>query len=385
MKRIALFCILALLLCTALPAWAWEVSPEYAAMAAQLLPDWELLDGCAAGEGDVLLLLSPAGETHLGFLSGDAIALSTALPPHLFLIADACLHGDTAVLLMEDYEGTAYFVGCVLRQEGWQATVSTALPAGTELLTDTYQPAERASLRWTSTVPGIGGTQKLSCTVTVTLQADGRWLVTLVQGWNYGGHVVFRDGFVRDNRRCVHGELLISTDVTQVQWLALPTRVEDAAELMDVTGRAILAEPSALLDAPGGAPLWQYNPGTHLLILGHEDGWVHVAPGGGALSGWMAAEDMLIGSRQLEAEYLAPDDCPVRNRYCNELDVYMLPSEDASNPLLTHLDYRDAFPVYEMGVGPDGAWTQIYSPAIPGGVGFVRTEQLNAEPEWGLG
>lgn len=73
------------------------------------------------------------------------------------------------------------------------------------------------------------------------------------------------------------------------------------------------------------------------------------------------------------------------NRYGNALEVYLLPSDATDNPLLICLEGMDAYPVYAMALWGDGTWTMLYAPAIPGGVGFVRTEQLNAEPVNGVG
>ena len=344
---------------------------------------------CSASLADVPVYMPPAPEYH--DISSPALYAFAAdhLPEYTLL--DGRLFPDTAMLLVQDGEGLTRFVGGLRTDEGWQLAISTALPEGTKLSADTYEPEADASLGWTRTIHGLGAPQKLSYTVIITPQADGRWLVTFIQGWGFGGHVVFGDGFVHDDVRYVHGELLISTDITQVQWLALPTLMEDAVTVMDTSNRAILAEPAALLDAPGGTVLAQYNPGTFMLILAYEDGWVQVAPGGGAVNGWMTTDGLLIGSQQIEGKYLAPYDCPVRNRYGSPLDVYLLPSDDETNPLLIHLNTREAQPVYEMGVWGDienpagSTWTQIYDPAIPGGTGFVRTEQLDVIPEWGLG
>ena len=94
---------------------------------------------------------------------------------------------------------------------------------------------------------------------------------------------------------------------------------------------------------------------------------------------------MLIGRQQLEARHLSPIDCLIANRNGGELDVYPYPSDDPSNPLLIHLNRQQAIPVYSFGEWMDGDWTLIYDPAIPGSVGFVRTEQMDAELGGALG
>ena len=99
----------------------------------------------------------------------------------------------------------------------------------------------------------------------------------------------------------------------------------------------------------------------------------------------MAADSLFIGSRQLEAKYLSPDTCPSVNPYGNSMDVHLLPSAAEDSPLLIRLEGTRAQMVDQLGIWGDGAWTMIYSHDIPGGVGFVRTEQITAEPVNGVG
>ena len=96
---------------------------------------------------------------------------------------------------------------------------------------------------------------------------------------------------------------------------------------------------------------------------------------------------LLVGSRQLKADHLAPDDCPVQKLNGDPLEVFLLPADTAdpvANPCLFCFTRPYGYPVYIMGVWENG-WTQLFSPDIPGGVGFVRTEQLHAEPSGPLG
>lgn len=381
MKRIALFIMMTMLLCClTLSALAWEVSPAHEALAARFLPGYTLLDGRCDGDRDVLLVIAPEGEKRLAFCNARiAVSLSEPLPEALFQIADAYLYDDTALLLMEDYEGTAYFVGCVRKDAVWKITVSTALPSGAAL--------RSAALYWER--PGAFGGERIGYSFGVELQEDGRWLIMATDldsaKSTIESYISYRRPFVCTEYHCLHGELLFSRDVTQVQWHSFPMTLEDVAAQMDLSDWATLGEEAALLDAPGGAPLARFNPGAHLLILGYEGNWVHVAPGGSAVSGWMAADALYIGSRQLEAKYLFPDTCPSINPWGNALEVYLLPSDATDNPLLICLEGMDAYPVYAMALWGDGTWTMLYAPAIPGGVGFVRAEQLNAEPVNGLG
>lgn len=63
MKRLLTLLTALLMLCAALPALAWEVSPEIEALAAAHFPGHGVLNGCMAGDRTALLLTTPAGET----------------------------------------------------------------------------------------------------------------------------------------------------------------------------------------------------------------------------------------------------------------------------------------------------------------------------------
>lgn len=385
LKRIALL-LIALMMAMATPALAWEVSPEIEALAAAHFPGYGVLDGFMAGDCTALLLTTPSGETRLAFCAEDSAAMTQPLPETLFWIDDAQLLTDTAMLLVEDYEGTAYFVGCVRAEDGWVAKVSTPLPGGTELLPrDMYLPENEARLCWTVTMPALGGVVQEYRAVTVAPEG-WLWKVSFVE--TRESYVQFRHGFARDDARCVHGVPEFSLDVTEVNWSLLPTSAEAAAAQMDLSGRAILQEEAWFCSSPSedAEPIARCNPGMPLVILAHEGDWAQVALAGAPVVGWMKAEAMLIGSRQLEAERLAPDDCPVINLLKNQLDVYLMPLDDLTiSPLLYHHENHRPYVVYELAVWPEADWTMIYDPDVPGGVGFVHTEQLHAEPEGPLG
>ena len=135
MKRLLALLTILLMVFSASSALAWEVSPEMETLAAERFPGYAVLDGLAGGDHAVLLLTSPEGETRLGFCDAAPAGLTQPLPEELFRIADAHLFADAAVLLAEDYEGTAYLVCCDRVESGWVATISTPLPEGTILLT----------------------------------------------------------------------------------------------------------------------------------------------------------------------------------------------------------------------------------------------------------
>lgn len=384
MKRLIPLILALLAIAVALPAHAWEVSPVYEALAAQHFPGCAVLDGFADGDAAALLLQTPEGEIRLAFCTADTAATTQPLPDHLFLIADAHLFDESKMLLVEDCEGTAYFVGCTPSPEGWMAKVSTPLPEGTVLLDSDYRPWESAGLCWTVTLPAIGGTrQELR---TVNLRADGwLWRVSYLAGEH--GYLKFRQDFVTDEVLCVHGTYEFATDVTEVDWLHLPITVEEAAARMDIARRAILTEEDWLYGSPSEEnPIALCYPGMPLMIIADEGEWAHVLLAGAPVGGWMKTEAMLIGSHQMEAERLAPDDCPAINLLKNQLDVYLMPMDDLTySPLLHHHDNHRPYVVYELAVWPEAGWTMIYDPDVPGGVGFVHTEQLHAEPEGPLG
>lgn len=315
MKRFVL--LLTLLLTLAPSALAWNESPEPAAFASIHCPDHILLDGQLYPETALLLLESPSGET--------------------------------------------VFAGCSLTPSGWRVDLSTPLPEGMSLR---IISSGSAVLYWESPVHG-------DLDFLVRLQPDGSWLIEEVD--SYWHILTYAPSGVFDEfGPCCWGELLISRDVTQVDWLTFPVTVEDAAAHMDTSDRAIVAAETLLYDAPDGEAVARYYPGTPLLILSIQEDWLCVSPNGGPVSGWVQADALVLGNAQVTMKYLTPDDLPLRWFDRAGVDAFVTPD----GPLLARLTFDGySSTVYAMGEWFTG-WAHVYDAALPGYSGFIPTENL---------
>lgn len=315
MKRFVL--LLALLLCLASSALAWNDSPELAVFASSHCPDHILLDGQLGPDAALLHLETPSGESILA--------------------------------------------GCSRTPSGWRIDLSTPLPEGMGLRI--FSP-NGAALSWES--PSHGDLIFRIC-----LQPDCSWLIEEVDShWHILTYTP--SGVFDEFGPCCWGELLISRDVTQVDWLTFPVTMEEAAAQMDTSDRAILREEATLHVSPGGEAVARYFPGTPLLILDTQEGWLHVSPMGGPVSGWVQADALLIGDAQITAENLSPDDLPLRWFDRSGVDVCVTPD----GPLLAHLTFDGySSTVYAMGEWFTG-WVHVYDAALPGTSGFTPTENL---------
>lgn len=315
MKRLLL--LLTLLLTLAPSALAWNESPELAAFASTHCPDHILLDGQLYPETALLLLETPAGETVLA--------------------------------------------GCSLTPSGWRISLSTPLPEGMSLRINS---PDSVALYWESPVHG-------DLDFLVRLQPDGSWLIEEVD--SYGHLLTYTpDGVFDEFASCCWGELLISRDITQVDWLTFPATVEDAAEHMDTSDRAIVAAETLLYDAPGGEAVARYYPGTPLLILSTQEDWLCVSPNGSPVSGWVQADALVLGDAQATAKYLTPDDLPLRWFDRAGVDAFVTPD----GPLLARLTFDGySSTVYAMGEWFDG-WVHVFDRALPGQSGFIPSDKL---------
>lgn len=313
MKRIALIFAL-LLTCLTLPAHAWEVSPEHEALAAQFLPSYAVLDGCSDGERTVLLVTCPEDEKRLAFHAEGAVTLSEPLPEHLFQIREALLYEEVATLLMEDYEGTAYFVGCLKEGEIWATQVSQALPAG--VCFDDYHSWEEYVILCFPHPEGVQSRwfegEAVWIEYVAYLQEDGRWLVETIHNENEEAfHInhVGAPGYDITLTGVAYGTVTLERDMRYIDWSTFPMCLDDAlAYLTDDMG-VIGADALPLYaDADCTQVIAEYLIATPVTILSREGGMAQVRIADSDVIGWLDAESLLLGAAQLfldeEGEWL---------------------------------------------------------------------------------
>ncbi len=292
--------------------------------------------------------------------------------PPIYTVLDGCIFEQTAMLLLEDAEGQAYFAGCARTEAGWEVTLSTALPD--ESICRFYEGG--ASLYFDHPVLMAKTPDDPDCCFRIRLQENGSWSIREAE------NLIFEEGYVwTEQGQCCYGTRCFSLDMAEADWLNFPLTWEEVINRMDTADRAILASEASLYDARGGQPLARYNPGTPLLILQRRDGWYEVAILGGGVSGWIEAEHLIVGHAQKDAVYLTLEDLPMLclGRHQAEIPVLLLPD----GPTLVSLDGGQDQILYIMGAWE--GWVHVYDRDLPGMEGFIREEDLIPLENVGLG
>lgn len=256
MKR--LLTLLIALLLTGCTALVWEVSGEMIDFAAQVVPDYYLLEGA-----------------H---------------------------HGDTSMLILEDKAGGLYFAGCVKEGDDWTVTLSMPLPDVWLELTHTSANFAVLNLYSSTRLPGRNALGDMDCNYAIRLQEDGRWMIEEVQVDD--GLLYFSEGRADAEGRTggtLYGELLFSRDITEVDWLTFPLTLAEAADHMALDDWAVTARNAELFDMPAGDSLALYQPGVPLRLLEQKGSYYRAAVMGGETEGWFRMDELLIGHQQLEA------------------------------------------------------------------------------------
>lgn len=197
----------------------------------------------------------------------------------------------TAMLLVQDAEGTLYFAGCAKDGTDWVITLSTPLPEGT--WANTYHSYEG--------VLEIGLPDDNACTI--ALESDGRWLLCHTADTSISEDMLWF-GMIGP----YYGDVLMERDVTRLDWTSLPASYEDFLPLVDASRWAVVTGDGAPLSAGDGSILAAYLPATPVLLLEAANGRHRVAINGGSITGWMDDKTLLIGENQLtvdEEGYLA--------------------------------------------------------------------------------
>lgn len=287
MKRLlALLTALAVSLC-ALPALAWEVSDEALTLAAELLPEYQVLSACL-DDGQWLFLLTDAQAQTLfaTCVPKDGswrVTFSHPLPRDLFWITYGCCFPGTAMLLAEDFYGRTTFCGFALTDGMWRLTRSTPLPKGACRL-DTYHAYDGCV---TIHLPGGDAA--------AALQEDGRWLLTWANDVSIGTqHIWFGMGGP------YYADVLLERDITLVDWEALPVSYEDWLPVVDASAWAVVTGEPAALRAEDGGVIARYLSATPVRLLERRGAEYRVAIAGGSVTGWMDASALLVGEEQLD-------------------------------------------------------------------------------------
>ncbi len=254
MKRFML--LILMLHLTITQASAWEVSDELIGFAAEVVPGYRLLDGCVFDE--------------------------------------------TAMLLLEDAEGQAYFAGCTRVEAGWEVTMSTPFPEWLYASLDTYHAGDGSMRLWTSRLPELREDEEEGLDIYIELDTDGIWRVWGVNnGWDV---IEFCRQSIRNMNFDYFGDVTIPLDITKIDWAALPFSFHQAMELADTSRwRLVAVQYAPVYAAPdtGSAIISLGIPGAPVQVVSAVEDMVQVQFIGRSDTGWMLADDLLPGSEQI--------------------------------------------------------------------------------------
>ncbi len=207
-----------------------------------------------------------------------------------------------ATFLMENPAGDTVFLGGVY-EDGWVWTESTPLPEGTGC--DSYHAGAGSMMIYyplpeTAHLPAD---EQTWIQYVIDLQDDGTWRVTGLlndrEDW-----ISFNDGFLYITLSGpVWGDCTLERDITKIDWAAYPTSIVDVLPCITDDAGVVGGKVQPLYaDAEGGEILWEYQPGTPVIILDRAETRVQVRIADSEITGWMDPAGLLLGGDQVIVE-----------------------------------------------------------------------------------
>ncbi len=200
--------------------------------------------------------------------------------------------------------GCMHFMGAVLTDGEWQVTLSSPFPAGLWPNIDAYHAGD-GSIAVSFMHPelfrqyfaaGLEDADEWADRHYVIKWRDGAWQIVSV-----GGEMA--DAFFLDDHAVCdnfgfewHGDFTFSRDVTQTDWLAFPTTMEEVLAQTDSSQWSIIYTKEFLREEPQGESeiLGEYLPGTCVRVLEVRNGWQRVVINGGSVTGWMETDALAV-------------------------------------------------------------------------------------------
>lgn len=256
--------------------------------------------------------------------------------------------GEKAAMFMEDTPEGRVFAGYVRQEDGrWLRTESAPLPEGAvcqayitkedlfyfSFLNPQGLKNEYGSIAW--------------MTVAIRLESDGVWRFQ-------GGRLTERDAFFayEDDYLLVnlvgwaYGTCTFDRDVRTMDWAAIPLTWEDAVNFLSPDMGVIGTEALPLYaDAACTALLAEYCPGTPVTVLEQEGGLARVRIWDSAVTGWLEADGLILGSEQLLVTGTYEDAAGVHPRL--DLAASLAPG-CLTSPGATLCDAPDGTPIRVM-------------------------------------
>ena len=208
--------------------------------------------------------------------------------------------GDELRLLMRNATDELIFVGCVKQDGVWRVTESTPLPEGSILGVENF----------THSI-GIPGEEYYHI-VSVVPYVDGTWGVSLIYPDGGGLFPLCREVIYEDGQP-VYGHFGNHpwSDITRIDWTALPRSYEEAVSRMDRSDWAVVSNPNPedrlhLRVSPdrSAASLGKYYNRTPVRIREYGDTWCAVTVCG--VDGYMMTKYLAFGDNMDSVSYAGP-------------------------------------------------------------------------------
>lgn len=257
--------------------------------------------------------------------------------------------GDELRLLMRSASKELVFIGGVRGEDGlWRFTVSTPLPQG-------------SSLDSTGTLTLPTGAEVFS--VELRPYADGTWGLSRIMPAGMAPKALLLYKHIICTRYIVCEDTLLGdhpwSDVTAIDWTALPASYEEARAALDTSHWAVTSSPDPLdrvrlRSAPGvnADILGSYYNCTPVYIREAGKEWCAVTVGG--VDGWMMTRYLVNGANMGEIPSAPPVPLPKREA----TRLHVRPSR-SSKYILRELNYADDS-AYILGMS--GYWYHLWLP-----------------------
>ena len=262
--------------------------------------------------------------TH-SWLPEDAASLAAAelFPGDTFL--GGCARKEHLEFFLQKPNGDLIIAACHLSDTGaWKITLSTPLPEGTTYGFENFS----SSLVIGDLLVNIGPVDQDTCGVTCVYNVAD----------DHTGTPMFRFGknWITGEAPNGYGNRFGDhpwADITVMDWNSLPRSLEEALDVMDTSGWAVVNNPNPkdrlhLRVKPdrGAASLGKYYNGTPARILEKKGDWARVDIFGA--TGWMMAKYLAFGDDGYSVESVFPSRMPVNPTTHHY--VYAEPSKEAS-------------------------------------------------------
>lgn len=261
--------------------------------------NWMYTDGMLMAEDGTAAAGQPGFDPDIRRTDWSALpttledALGMLMPPEeVFLpVPEGCrleqgwVQTDSAMYLLRRADGSTTFAGYELTPDGWALTESTPLPEGSALDPGYVTPGSIL----------LNLPDGLAAEISLR---DGAWhicalygpaLTMAVQPNGFGGAEAFW-----------YGDMTLETDVTKVDWSALPVTAEALRACLDTSAWRIIAEDTQAWRYSGETDT--YRKGTAVRLVYEQDGLAAVSVLGGSVLTCVPSDVLVSADTQFEPE-----------------------------------------------------------------------------------